>query len=281
METLPTTWCCSVSPPVRSRVQRRREPDSCSWRSIRSSGWGPWCSCMSGESPQKKKVWHHVTDSRWILSNSSDSVVFILAEEPRGLTSKDGKREFPHVSVCTREGVQVSVLWLQNWVGVVRVLFMAGAMSQWQTSVCWSGGSLAVVTWNTWSHRVRPAVWFRVFSVAFVWLWPLSRKVLSSTPVCGFCSSDCSLVPVIRLCCRYSCSLVYYGLTMGAGDSSGSRYMNVAMYGLVELPAYPLCMYFINKHWWDTRPRHVTSCYPVWSGFKRQTFRLTSFVHST
>ncbi|XP_059215986.1 solute carrier family 22 member 15 [Centropristis striata] len=47
----------------------------------------------------------------------------------------------------------------------------------------------------------------------------------------------------------YCCSLVYYGLTLGSGDSSGSRYVNVAMYGLVELPAYPLCIYFINKHW--------------------------------
>ncbi|KAK1905274.1 Solute carrier family 22 member 15-like, partial [Dissostichus eleginoides] len=32
-------------------------------------------------------------------------------------------------------------------------------------------------------------------------------------------------------------------------ESSGNRYVNVAMYGLVELPAYPLCIYFINKHW--------------------------------
>uniref|UniRef100_A0A3Q3E4Q0 Solute carrier family 22 member 15 n=1 Tax=Labrus bergylta TaxID=56723 RepID=A0A3Q3E4Q0_9LABR len=48
---------------------------------------------------------------------------------------------------------------------------------------------------------------------------------------------------------RYACSLVYYGLTLGASEMSGSRYMNVAMYGLVELPAYPLCIYFINKHW--------------------------------
>ncbi|XP_051274154.1 solute carrier family 22 member 15 isoform X2 [Dicentrarchus labrax] len=46
----------------------------------------------------------------------------------------------------------------------------------------------------------------------------------------------------------YACSLVYYGLTLGASDTSGSRYVNVAMYGLVELPAYPLCIYFINKH---------------------------------
>lgn len=54
---------------------------------------------------------------------------------------------------------------------------------------------------------------------------------------------------VVLMYVWYSCSLVYYGLTLGAGDSSGSRYMSVAMYGLVEVPAYPLCMYFINKHW--------------------------------
>lgn len=53
----------------------------------------------------------------------------------------------------------------------------------------------------------------------------------------------------VCVCCRYACSLVYYGLTLGAGETSGSRYVNVAMYGLVELPAYPLCIYFINKHW--------------------------------
>ncbi|XP_077585167.1 solute carrier family 22 member 15 isoform X2 [Stigmatopora nigra] len=47
----------------------------------------------------------------------------------------------------------------------------------------------------------------------------------------------------------YVCSLVYYGLTLGAGDMSGNRYLNVAMYGLVELPAYPLCVYFMNKPW--------------------------------
>ncbi|KAM6956575.1 solute carrier family 22 member 15 [Aplochiton taeniatus] len=47
----------------------------------------------------------------------------------------------------------------------------------------------------------------------------------------------------------YSCSLVYYGLTMGASGDAGNRYLTVAMYGLVELPAYPLCIYFINKDW--------------------------------
>ncbi|XP_062320085.1 solute carrier family 22 member 15 isoform X1 [Osmerus eperlanus] len=47
----------------------------------------------------------------------------------------------------------------------------------------------------------------------------------------------------------YACSLVYYGLTLNASGGSGNRYFTVAMYGLVELPAYPMCMYFINKPW--------------------------------
>lgn len=54
---------------------------------------------------------------------------------------------------------------------------------------------------------------------------------------------------VILMYSWYACSLVYYGLTMNASDDKGSRYLTVAMYGLVELPAYPLCMYFINKSW--------------------------------
>ncbi|XP_054654867.1 solute carrier family 22 member 15 isoform X3 [Dunckerocampus dactyliophorus] len=54
---------------------------------------------------------------------------------------------------------------------------------------------------------------------------------------------------VVLMYVWYVCSLVYYGLTLGASQTSGSRYVNVAMYGLVELPAYPLCVYFINKHW--------------------------------
>ncbi|KAM9466317.1 solute carrier family 22 member 15 isoform 1-T1 [Clarias gariepinus] len=51
----------------------------------------------------------------------------------------------------------------------------------------------------------------------------------------------------------YACSLVYYGLTMNASDDKGSLYLTVAMYGLVELPAYPLCIYFINKPWFGRR----------------------------
>ncbi|XP_076834709.1 solute carrier family 22 member 15 isoform X2 [Brachyhypopomus gauderio] len=51
----------------------------------------------------------------------------------------------------------------------------------------------------------------------------------------------------------YACSLVYYGLTMNASEEKGNLYLSVAMYGLVELPAYPLCIYVINKPWCGRR----------------------------
>lgn len=54
---------------------------------------------------------------------------------------------------------------------------------------------------------------------------------------------------VVLMYVWYACSLVYYGLTLNASEDSGNRYFSVAMYGLVELPAYPLCFYFINKKW--------------------------------
>ncbi|XP_041124978.1 solute carrier family 22 member 15 isoform X2 [Polyodon spathula] len=69
---------------------------------------------------------------------------------------------------------------------------------------------------------------------------------------------------VILMYVWYVCSLVYYGLTMSANDLKGNRYLNVAMYGLVELPAYPLCMYFINKSW--AGRRKTTSGFLVFAG---------------
>ncbi|KAJ8372680.1 hypothetical protein AAFF_G00280090 [Aldrovandia affinis] len=54
---------------------------------------------------------------------------------------------------------------------------------------------------------------------------------------------------VVLMFVWYACSLVYYGLTLNASGETGNRYVTVAMYGLVELPAYPLCIYFINKQW--------------------------------
>ncbi|XP_075053622.1 solute carrier family 22 member 15 [Mixophyes fleayi] len=45
----------------------------------------------------------------------------------------------------------------------------------------------------------------------------------------------------------FVCSLVYYGLTLSSGDFSGSIYLNLALSGLAEVPAYPLCMYLITR----------------------------------
>uniref|UniRef100_A0A4W3H885 Solute carrier family 22 member 15 n=1 Tax=Callorhinchus milii TaxID=7868 RepID=A0A4W3H885_CALMI len=42
------------------------------------------------------------------------------------------------------------------------------------------------------------------------------------------------------------CSLVYYGLTLGAGDLGGDRYLNIALSGLAELPAHPVGLFLIN-----------------------------------
>lgn len=70
---------------------------------------------------------------------------------------------------------------------------------------------------------------------------------------------------VILMYVWYVCSLVYYGLTMSASELKGNRYLSVAMYGLVELPAYPLCMYFINKPW--AGRRKTTSGFLVFAGF--------------
>ncbi|XP_078415795.1 solute carrier family 22 member 15-like [Cetorhinus maximus] len=45
------------------------------------------------------------------------------------------------------------------------------------------------------------------------------------------------------------CSLVYYGLTLNAGDMGGDRYLNIALSGLTELPSYPLCFFLMNRTW--------------------------------
>uniref|UniRef100_A0A8D0KXI3 S22FL protein n=1 Tax=Strix occidentalis caurina TaxID=311401 RepID=A0A8D0KXI3_STROC len=45
----------------------------------------------------------------------------------------------------------------------------------------------------------------------------------------------------------YVCSFVYYGLTLNAGELKGNLYLNVALSGLAEVPAFPLCMFFIEK----------------------------------
>jgi len=47
----------------------------------------------------------------------------------------------------------------------------------------------------------------------------------------------------------FTCSFVYYGLTMNAGDLSSNRFTSLALVGLVELPAMALCACLINRPW--------------------------------
>uniref|UniRef100_A0A2D4HCG0 Major facilitator superfamily (MFS) profile domain-containing protein n=1 Tax=Micrurus lemniscatus lemniscatus TaxID=129467 RepID=A0A2D4HCG0_MICLE len=58
---------------------------------------------------------------------------------------------------------------------------------------------------------------------------------------------------VILMYIWYVCSFVYYGLTLNAGELGGNLYLNVALSGLVEVPAFPLCMFFIEKSWLGRR----------------------------
>uniref|UniRef100_A0A5F9C1T4 Solute carrier family 22 member 15 n=1 Tax=Oryctolagus cuniculus TaxID=9986 RepID=A0A5F9C1T4_RABIT len=51
----------------------------------------------------------------------------------------------------------------------------------------------------------------------------------------------------------FVCSLVYYGLTLSAGDLGGSIYANLALSGLIEIPSYPLCIYLINQKWFGRK----------------------------
>ncbi|XP_033004825.1 solute carrier family 22 member 15-like isoform X1 [Lacerta agilis] len=69
---------------------------------------------------------------------------------------------------------------------------------------------------------------------------------------------------VILMYIWYVCSLVYYGLTLNAGELGGNLYLNVALSGLVEVPAFPLCMFFIEKSW--SGRRKSTTAFLIFSG---------------
>ncbi|XP_053548246.1 solute carrier family 22 member 15-like [Bombina bombina] len=70
---------------------------------------------------------------------------------------------------------------------------------------------------------------------------------------------------IILMYIWYVCSLVYYGLTLNAGELKGNLYLNVALYGLVEVPAFPLCLFFIEKSW--SGRQKATAGFLVFAGF--------------
>lgn len=47
----------------------------------------------------------------------------------------------------------------------------------------------------------------------------------------------------------FTCSFVYYGLTMNAGSLSSDRFTSLALIGIVELPALFLCGFVITQPW--------------------------------
>ncbi|XP_029465582.1 solute carrier family 22 member 15-like isoform X2 [Rhinatrema bivittatum] len=70
---------------------------------------------------------------------------------------------------------------------------------------------------------------------------------------------------VILMYIWYVCSFVYYGLTLNAGELKGNLYLNVALYGLVEVPAFPLCLFFIERPW--SGRRRAIVAFLIFAGF--------------
>ena len=46
---------------------------------------------------------------------------------------------------------------------------------------------------------------------------------------------------------RFVNAMVYYGLTLKAGDFGSSRYISIAMVGLVEIPADLVALYCMDR----------------------------------
>ncbi|XP_075449391.1 solute carrier family 22 member 15 [Ascaphus truei] len=73
--------------------------------------------------------------------------------------------------------------------------------------------------------------------------WEITGEASSSS---GGTRAGEDFIHILSPIFRFVCSLVYYGLTLSAGDLGGNIYLNLALSGLAEVPAYPLCMYLIN-----------------------------------
>ncbi|XP_039599751.1 solute carrier family 22 member 15-like isoform X2 [Polypterus senegalus] len=54
---------------------------------------------------------------------------------------------------------------------------------------------------------------------------------------------------LIMMYAWFVCSLVYYGLTLNVGNMAGNIYVNLALSGIAEVPAYPICIYLIGRKW--------------------------------
>jgi len=68
--------------------------------------------------------------------------------------------------------------------------------------------------------------------------------------------------------CRMVITLVYYGLSLSAGELAGNRYINNFLSGVVEIPAYTIS-FFILGRWvmsesYDVSSRRLTTLVAWW-----------------
>jgi len=56
-----------------------------------------------------------------------------------------------------------------------------------------------------------------------------------------------ALADILVACCRMVAALVYYGLTLTAGQLAGNLYINNFICGFVEIPAYISAFFAAQK----------------------------------
>jgi len=55
------------------------------------------------------------------------------------------------------------------------------------------------------------------------------------------------MLTMVTYIVRMAISLVYYGLSLSAGELAGNRYVNIFLSGLVEMPAYVVFFFMLQK----------------------------------
>jgi len=55
------------------------------------------------------------------------------------------------------------------------------------------------------------------------------------------------MLTMVTYIVRMAISLVYYGLSLSAGELAGNRYVNIFLSGLVEMPAYVVFFFMLQR----------------------------------
>jgi len=57
----------------------------------------------------------------------------------------------------------------------------------------------------------------------------------------------CTIFATLFMICRVVITLVYYGLSLSAGELAGNRYINNFLSGVVEIPAYTISFFILGR----------------------------------